>query len=123
MAKCWCSPQIPLLEVELLAWIKSLRSNQKLVFRNMAKTKAKQLARQPRFTSLYPTINECKWSDRWIEGFMRRNNLSNRRRTTVAQKLPEDLEPLRDAFLSKYYIIECFIIIHFLSSEIWMRLH
>ncbi|CAG8823984.1 25530_t:CDS:1, partial [Dentiscutata erythropus] len=59
----------------------------------------KQLARQPHFTSLYSTINECKWSDRWIEGFMRQNDLSNRHRTTVAQKLPEDLEPLRDAFL------------------------
>ncbi|CAG8523629.1 3831_t:CDS:2, partial [Cetraspora pellucida] len=44
--------------------IKSLRSKQKLVSRNMAKTKASQLARQPRFTSLYSTITECKWKCR-----------------------------------------------------------
>ncbi|CAG8788336.1 9863_t:CDS:2, partial [Dentiscutata erythropus] len=89
----------PLLEVDLKTWVKSLRSRQKIVSRYMVKTKASQLAKQPRFLSLYPMINECKWSYKWVDGFMRRNNFSNRRRTTVAQRLPEDLEPKRDEFL------------------------
>src|SRR6185437_9893421 len=93
-------PKYPLLEVDIKNWVKSLRSQQKIVSRQMIRTKAKQLASQPRFVSLYPTINECKWGEKWVEGFMRRNKFSNRRRTTVAQKLAEDLEPLRDEFLS-----------------------
>ncbi|CAG8508145.1 834_t:CDS:2 [Cetraspora pellucida] len=49
----------------------------------MVKTKAKQLARQPHFTSLYLAINEYKWT----------------------QKLLEDLKSLKDAFLNNvlYY--------------------
>ena len=66
----------------------------------MVRTKASQLAKQSRFLLLYPMINKCKWSNKWVDGFMRRNNFSNRRRTTVAQRLPEDLEPKRDEFLS-----------------------
>ena len=93
-------PKYPLLENELKTWIRSLRSSQKVVTQNMVRTKAKQLAKASRFTSIYPKINECKWSDKWISGFMHRNKFSNRRRTIVAQKLPEDLEPLRNEFLN-----------------------
>src|SRR6185312_13479193 len=64
------------------------------------RTKAKQLAKKSSFITLYPTINECKWSNKWLEGFMRRNKFSNRRCTTVAQRLPEELESIKDEFLS-----------------------
>ncbi|CAG8837488.1 20167_t:CDS:1, partial [Cetraspora pellucida] len=64
-------PKYPLLEDELKTWIRSLRSAQNVVSQNMVRTKAKQLAKQSRFTSLYLTINECKWSDKWLSSFMR----------------------------------------------------
>ncbi|CAG8610939.1 565_t:CDS:2, partial [Dentiscutata erythropus] len=70
-------PKYLLLEVDIKNWVKSLRSQQKIVSRQMIRTKAKQLA----------------------NGFMRHNKFSNQRHTTVAQKLPEDLKPLRDEFL------------------------
>ncbi|CAG8827587.1 19079_t:CDS:2, partial [Dentiscutata erythropus] len=59
-----------------------------------------QLARQLHFISIYPNINECKWSNKWLDGFMHRYKLSNRCRTTVAQKLPEDLELKINQFLN-----------------------
>ncbi|CAG8730256.1 11436_t:CDS:1, partial [Cetraspora pellucida] len=54
-------PTYPLLESDLMSWIKSLRSKQKAVTLHMIRTKAKQLAKQSRFTSVYLRINECKW--------------------------------------------------------------
>ncbi|CAG8717924.1 20367_t:CDS:2, partial [Dentiscutata erythropus] len=56
-------PKYPLLENELKTWIRSLCSSQKVVTQNMVKTKAKQLAKASRFTSIYPKINECKWNN------------------------------------------------------------
>ncbi|CAG8433155.1 9556_t:CDS:2 [Diversispora eburnea] len=43
------------------------------------------------FIALYPNISECKWGEKWLAGFMRHYKLSNRRRTTVSQRLPDDL--------------------------------
>ena len=40
---------------------------------------------------LYPTIQDFKFSNKWLNGFIGRYNLSNRRRTTISQQLPEDL--------------------------------
>ncbi|CAG8662168.1 27949_t:CDS:1, partial [Dentiscutata erythropus] len=54
-------PKYPLLEADLKNWIKSLRSQQKIVLQQMIRTKAKQLANQSHFVSIYPTINEFKW--------------------------------------------------------------
>jgi len=55
---------------------------------------------------MYPSITECKWTEKWLDGFIRRYNLSNRRRTTVAQKLPEDLEETQHEFLS-FVLYQC----------------
>ncbi|CAG8614417.1 1705_t:CDS:2, partial [Scutellospora calospora] len=41
--------------------------------------------------------------EKWVKGFMRRNNFSNRHHTTVVQKLPEDLEPLKNEFLKNIW--------------------
>ncbi|CAG8807265.1 19369_t:CDS:1, partial [Dentiscutata erythropus] len=54
----------PLLEVDIKNWVKSLCSQQKIVSRQMIRTKAKQLASQSCFVSLYPTINKCKWGEK-----------------------------------------------------------
>ncbi|CAG8532415.1 4294_t:CDS:2 [Cetraspora pellucida] len=55
-------PTYPLLESDLMSWIKSLRSKQKAVTLHMIRTKAKQLAKQSHFISVYPRINKCKWN-------------------------------------------------------------
>ncbi|CAG8782995.1 18157_t:CDS:1, partial [Cetraspora pellucida] len=47
-----------LLEVDLTNWIKGLYLQYKIVSRQMVRTKAKQLANQSCFVSLYPMINE-----------------------------------------------------------------
>ncbi|CAG8719465.1 25496_t:CDS:2, partial [Dentiscutata erythropus] len=71
-----------LLEVDLLAWIKSLCSKQKLVSRNMAKTKASQLARQSCFTlrllHASGVIDECQneGGDSYIYTTSNMNNAS-----------------------------------------------
>jgi DDE superfamily endonuclease/Tc5 transposase DNA-binding domain/Brinker DNA-binding domain len=93
-------PKYPALEAELIIWIQELRKQQKAVSRSMVRSKAKYLALKSQFVILYSSINECKWSDKWLDGFMYRHNLSNRRRTTIAQKLPDDLEEAQHEFLS-----------------------
>lgn len=77
-----------------------LCSKQKAVTRHIIRAKAKQLAQQSPFISIYLTIKECKWSDKWLECFMRHNKLSNCRHTTIAQRLLEELESKKDEFLS-----------------------
>ena len=45
-------------------------------------------------------INAAKFSQKWVDGFMTRHNLVNRRKTTVAQRLPDDYVELQNSFLS-----------------------
>ncbi|CAG8478776.1 3973_t:CDS:2 [Scutellospora calospora] len=61
---------------------------------------AKALSKRAPYTTLYSNISEAKFSDKWINGFMTYHKLSNRRRTTVVQKLSEDLQPALQEFLS-----------------------
>ena len=58
----------------------------------MIQTKAATLAKSTQYISQYPDINKFKWSTKQLEGFLRRYNFSNRCKTTIAQKLPEELE-------------------------------
>ncbi|CAG8479377.1 8981_t:CDS:2 [Cetraspora pellucida] len=92
-------PKYPELEGELNEWVKNLRKNLKVVTRSMIQMKAKALAKTERFCNMYPDIKECKFSSKWIDGFMVHYKFSHRRRTTVAQKLPEDLHELQHSFL------------------------
>ena len=93
-------PRYPALEDDLVIWVRSLRREQKVVSRFMVRSKAKSLAERPRFLAIYPNIGDCKWSDKWLDGFMNRYHLSVRRRTTVSQKLPSELESTQHQFLS-----------------------
>ncbi|GES91790.1 pogo transposable element with KRAB domain [Rhizophagus clarus] len=64
-------PKYPYLEAELIEWVKEARSQLKTVTRYM-----------------------------WVDGFMSHHKLVNRRKTTVAQRLPEDYVEQQGNFLS-----------------------
>ena len=49
---------------------------------------------------MYMNINAAKFSQKWVDGFMTRHNLMNRRKTTVTQWLPDDYVELQNSFLS-----------------------
>ena len=49
---------------------------------------------------MYTNINIVKFSQKWVDGFMTRHNLVNRRKTTVAQRLSDDYVELQNSFLS-----------------------
>ncbi|CAB4401718.1 unnamed protein product [Rhizophagus irregularis] len=65
--------------------------------------KAKALAQQLQWQVTCSGIGSFAFSNKWLDGFMRRKNLSNRRRTTVVQHLPDDLVEKQQEFLS--YIV------------------
>lgn len=90
----------PEIENELGKWIKALRRELKVVTRAMIQLKAASLAKTTKYMALYPNIDSFRWSSKWLDGFMRRFKFSNRRKTTVAQRLPEDLEEKCQEFLS-----------------------
>ncbi|CAG8833794.1 18621_t:CDS:2, partial [Racocetra persica] len=58
---------------------------------NMVVRKAKALAQTDEIKNTYPNIASFKFSISWLSRFLCRNDLSNRRRTTVAQYLPAAL--------------------------------
>jgi len=66
----------------------------------MVVKKAKKLAKTDEMKQFYPTIQDFKFSNKWLDGFIGRHNLSNRKRTTISQQLPEDLIEKQHAFLS-----------------------
>lgn len=69
-------------ERELKEWLLSLRQNGFIVTRAAIRMKAKELITDPTF----------KASAGWCTRFMRRNELTIRQKTKIAQKLPGDLE-------------------------------
>jgi hypothetical protein len=92
-------PMYPQLEKVLFDWIVQQRQLQHTVTRMLITVKAYLLAQNVDFQNL-PNIQAFKFSNRWLDGFLNRYNLSNRRHTTVAQHLPEDLEEKKQGFLS-----------------------
>src|SRR5215475_441160 len=90
-------PKYPELETELLDWFKESRSQLKVVTRYMIQAKARSFANKTRYQEMYPKINEGKFSQKWVDGFMTRHNLVNRRKTTVAQRLPDDYIELQSS--------------------------
>ncbi|CAG8608689.1 700_t:CDS:2 [Diversispora eburnea] len=79
---------------------KLLRANQNPVTRKMMTKKATELSRNKEFLKNHPNVIKFKFSSRWLDGFLSRYDLSNRRRTTVAQHLPSDLIEKQNVFLS-----------------------
>jgi hypothetical protein len=66
----------------------------------MVTRKAKLIAKEKKWVDLYPIIAQFKFSEAWLEGFMKRFNLATRRRTHNAQHLPDDLTEKQQNFLS-----------------------
>ena len=87
-------------EKNLFLWVSDLRKDAKAVTRNMLIRKAKLIAKEKKWVDLYPIITQFKFSEAWLEGFMKRYNLVIRRRMHVAQHLPDDLLIKQQNFLS-----------------------
>ena len=82
----------PNLEEVLVSWIEQLREENLRVTRSSVQAKALELV---------PQEEEFVASRGWLEKFFRRNGFSLRRRTTVSQRLPEDLQPKVISFIMK----------------------
>jgi transposase-like protein len=93
-------PKYPLLENELIEWVKESRKQLKIVTRYMIQAKARSLAKKVSYQAEYPGIEDARFSQKWVDGFMSRHNLVNRRKTTVAQRLPENYTEQQHEFLS-----------------------
>lgn len=94
------SAKYPDLEDDLFTWVCERRTNQNPVTRKMITKKAITLSRNQDFLANNPNITSFKFSNKWLSGFLGRYNLSERRRTTVAQQLPSDLIEKQNVFLS-----------------------
>src|SRR6266542_3572135 len=94
------SSKYPILEAALVEWVKERRSNQQAVSRNMIQVKAKTLAQQSQWQATCPDVQSFAFSNKWLDGLMSRNNLSNRRHTTIAQHLPSNLVEKQQEFLA-----------------------
>jgi len=66
----------------------------------MISARAHNLASKQEYCTLYPDIHKCKFTHKWVDGFMSCNLLVNRRCTTVAQRLPEEYNEDQQNFLS-----------------------
>lgn len=75
----------PQMEEQLNAWIQDVRQQGIGVSTTEVKIKAKIIAKQMKIATF-------KASQGWCNRFFRRHNLSMRRRTHIAQRLPEDYE-------------------------------
>jgi hypothetical protein len=90
----------PKLEDDLFAWISEKRANGNAITRKIITNKAISLSKSPEFLANNPGIAGFKFSPKWLDGFLGRYDLSERRRTTVAQQLPSDLIEKQNIFLS-----------------------
>jgi transposase-like protein len=93
-------PKYPYLENELLEWVKESRDQLKTVTRYMIQAKARILAKKTSYQAEYPGIENTRFSQKWVDGFLSRHKLVNRRKTTVAQRLPENYIEQQHEFLS-----------------------
>src|SRR5947207_9655152 len=66
----------------------------------MIQAKACSFANRAVYQGMYISINAAKFSQKWVDGFMTRHNLVNRRKTTVAQQLSDNYVELQNSFLS-----------------------
>lgn len=92
-------PMSRTLEERLLEWIDEMRMNHHCVSRSAVMMKAVDI-----FTDCSDVKGEANQdvftaSRGWLERFFRRNNITIRRRTTIAQKLPAQVIPKLEHFI------------------------
>ena len=79
----------PELEVDLLAWITEKRNNGLAILSSIVLLKALELAKNEKYGI---PEGHFKAGNHWCQRFMKRNGLSLRQKTTLAQRLPDDYE-------------------------------
>ena len=84
-------PNWPELEDKLYGWVKDLRAQGHAISTTTLRLKAREFAREMK-------ISDFLASNSWAHRFMRRKELSIRRRTHIAQRLPDELEEKTMAF-------------------------
>src|ERR1044071_490411 len=89
---------LPELEKNLSLWVTDMRQAAKAITRNMVIRRTKSITKD--YLNLYPNINNFKFSNAWLEGFMKRFNFAIHRQTHIAQHLPNDLLQKQQSFLS-----------------------
>ena len=57
----------------------------------MVQMKGKAFAQQRQWQTIYPDIQSFAFSNKWVDGLMNHNNLSNHCHITIAQCLPDNL--------------------------------
>jgi hypothetical protein len=92
-------PKYPALETALVTWVKEKRKNQNAVTQSIIQVKAQALVQQHQWQVMYSGIGSFTFSNKWLDGFINRNKLSNCHHTTIAQCLPDDLIKKQQAFL------------------------
>src|SRR5204863_272534 len=85
--------------LKIMDWFKESRSQLKIVTCYMIQAKARSFANRAVYQDMYTNINAAKFSQKWVDSFMIRYNLVNRRKSTVAQRLPNDYVELQNSFL------------------------
>jgi hypothetical protein len=93
-------PNYPNLEDDLFTWVCEKRANGIAITRKLITRKAISLSKNREFLANNPGVAGFKFSSKWLDGFLGRYDLTERRKTTVAQHLPEDLIETQHAFLS-----------------------
>ncbi|CAB4430269.1 unnamed protein product [Rhizophagus irregularis] len=88
----------PKLEDDLFAWISEKKANENAVTQKLITNKAISLSKSPESLANNPDIVGFKFSNKWLDGFLGRYDLSERCRTTVAQQLPSDLIEKQNIF-------------------------
>ncbi|CAB4396924.1 unnamed protein product [Rhizophagus irregularis] len=88
------------LEDDLFAWISEKSANGNAVTQKLITNKAISLSKSPESLANNLDIIGFKFSNKWLNGFLGRYDLSECRRTTVAQQLPSNLIEKQNIFLS-----------------------
>ena len=79
----------PELEIDLLAWITEKRNNGLAILPSLVRLKALELVKEEKYRI---PEGQFKAGNHWCQCFMKRNGLSLRQKTTLAQRLPDDHE-------------------------------
>lgn len=89
----------PEAEKKLYNWIIEQRKQGLAVTYAILRVKMLEILKEPDIVILYGDItNDFKLSPRWLYAFMKRQRLSLRRRTKIAQKLPQQTQELLEKF-------------------------
>ena len=105
--------KFPDVEEQLAQWIEHQRAQHLRVSRTMIQQKAIQL---------HFGEEDFSASRGWLENFLRRHNISLRRKTTVSQRLPEHMIAKVSSFVLRIRRMRLLHQYPFLASEIWMKL-